>query len=226
MTQQFRDEKHRDKIIDRIRKLIAVANGTCYDGEADTAMRMAKGLMSSYGLHMSEVELKENVHANLGKDTVNRVGRLHTWEKLVGGCCAELCDTRVVIYPVGDLYTLMYVGMKQDVELSVILFEDFCARMKSLAVAKYDTLYDRYRYLEGIAARLVDRANEISDAAKAQTPSYGALVVVKENEIEAFMQEELGSVKKAPIDVKASAAFNQGYKDGEHFDLNTNRRLE
>lgn len=224
---QFKDQAHREKIIDRIRKLLAVANGTNFEGEAATAMRMAKGYLKSYGLDMSDVELQQDVHASMGKGNVNRVGRLHTWEKMLANCCAELCDTRVVVMPVGDLWTLMYIGMKQDVELSVILFEDFSAKLKLIAVSKYASLYDRYRYLEGITCRLVDRANELSAEAKSDTPTYGALVVVKDHEIQDYMDQEIGKTQKAQLrPQQGSEAFTQGYHDGAHFDLNLTKKLE
>lgn len=224
---EFKDDAHRNKIIDRIRKMIALANGTTFDGEADTAMTMAKNLMSSYGLHMSEVELKSEINASIGTGHVSRVGRLHTWEKLLANAAAELCDTRVIVTPVGDLYTLMFVGMKQDVELAVMFYEEFALKIKQMAVTKYAVLYERYRYLEGITARLVDRANEISEQTRNQRPTYGALVVVKDNEIQEFMDREIGKTRNAKLNTRENnESFMRGYIDGGNIDLNVHKKLE
>ena len=42
MAKRFKDDEHRKKILDRIRKILALADGTKFEGEADTAMKMAQ----------------------------------------------------------------------------------------------------------------------------------------------------------------------------------------
>lgn len=77
-----------EKIIDKVRKLLAVANGTAEGGEheRDTAMRMALGLLAKYNLSMASLE--EPKEDRIKDNTL--VVHSAPWMRWVGNAVAEM----------------------------------------------------------------------------------------------------------------------------------------
>jgi len=71
MAKQFKNDKERKKIIDRIQKMLAHAEGTQYEAEAETAMKMAQSYMKQYGLSMTDVELGDMLEEPIEQGTMD-----------------------------------------------------------------------------------------------------------------------------------------------------------
>lgn len=225
---KFRDQKHKEKIIDRIRKLLAVSTGTSFEAEAATALRMAKGWMTSYGLSIEEIE-SQPAEENVDRKTTLRTGRLAPWEKILALAIEVLCDTKLILYQLGDRRTtFIFIGLKDDTEMSVKLYDTFNTGMKLMAAKEYPDSFRRRSFLLGMADCLVKRARIETAEAKAVTPTYGALVVVKENQIQEYMNEYFKSnTRKSAIRTSYSAeAYERGFEEGKKVDLGTRKKLD
>jgi len=225
---EFKDKKHREKIVDRIKKILALASKTSFEGEAKTAMRMAKGLMKSFGLTMSEVEIKESVEDNIVEEMTDISGKLMNWKKVMAMAIEELCDTRLILTQLkSGKFGFKFIGLKDDVKLSIILFNSFKLIMRDLAVKNYSSKIQRTSYLLGLADRLLKRAEKETVLAKEEVSTYNALVVVKEKEINKYVDENLGKIHTSPIKSKINTeAYAKGYVDGDKIDLQNKEKIK
>lgn len=222
---KFKDTKHRDKILSRIKKILALADRTSFEEEANTALRMAKGLMKSYGLNLSEVEMVDEIKGNIIEDTTETSGRIMNWKKITAMAVEKICDTKLIINHVGkNRVNLKFIGYKEDVKLSLTLYSTFTLSMANMANKSYSDRFRKRSYLIGLADRLVDRAIEESKQALDDTPKYGALVVVKENEISEYIKD-LELTSKTMKNKINTEAYNKGYADGDNLDLHNKGRI-
>jgi Protein of unknown function (DUF2786) len=77
----------RQKALDRIIKLLALANGTSFEGEADTTRRMAEELIAKHKIDVSQAQLCDQFvigeYVPWGKQSL--------WEKIIAAAVAALC---------------------------------------------------------------------------------------------------------------------------------------
>lgn len=85
-----------DKVIDKISKLLAMANDTSSPNEALLAAKRARTLMDKYQLSQEDIETQigsQLLEAQIGKQK----GKLFLWERYLAAGCANLNDCRTVI---------------------------------------------------------------------------------------------------------------------------------
>jgi hypothetical protein len=113
-----------DKVIAKIRKLLAVANGSAAGGEheRDTAMRMALGLLAKYNLDMADLSEPQEIR---GKDNTLE---LHAtpWMRWVGDSVAKLffcfCYTSTS-YGKTNRRRYSFIGLRSNVETAKAITE-------------------------------------------------------------------------------------------------------
>ncbi len=115
-----------EKLIDRIRKLLAVAADTPYEAEAQTALGVAQKLMLEHGLSMDQVETT---------DTDRKWTRERVWN---GERRSSADDHALVIcqefFFVRPLVGMMRLGAKR---VSRPQFIDFVGSPEHVAIARY-----------------------------------------------------------------------------------------
>ena len=223
----FKDDKHRKKIIDRIQKILALGNSTSFEEDAQTAFKIAKGLMTSYGLDMSEVDIKEEIENNIIEEQTEGKGKLFNWQKITASAIGNLCDTTLLIIRKNKKTGFKFIGFKQDVKLAINLYNLLIVTMKNSANKNYSSKTDRNSYLLGMADILCDRAVIENLLAKEVKQNYGALIIVKEKEINKFLQENYGNLKTAKLKTKINQeAYNKGKEDGRNIDLGKRKKID
>lgn len=117
----------REKIIERIKKVLALGKGTNFEEEAEAAMLKAQEILLSHNLSMDDVELsedkieKEVIHDKLDQDTTG----VPAWKIFIAHVIAK--NFRVTTVTQSGWYgrrNLVLIGLKQDVQVckSVIMF--------------------------------------------------------------------------------------------------------
>ncbi len=76
------------KVIDKVRKLLALAGNNPSQEEAECAMLKAQEILLSNGLHMSDVETKDEAKEAV-EDAVKVGTRIFTWHDHLGNIVAE-----------------------------------------------------------------------------------------------------------------------------------------
>lgn len=218
---KFKDEQEKKKIIDRIRKILAVANGTTYEGEANTAMSMAQNYMKTYGLSMNEVEIGEALDEQIVHEDVDRKQTPKTWERMLAQAIGIVTDCKAINNYKSKGSVMSFLGYKTDVDFAKLLFIMLRNASRSTAHKLFpeDSKLRNSFYL-GLAYRLIERAQAEKQKDTVESKGYGLIVQEKSNRIEIYAQEKM-NLKKSPI--KSSKinvnAYDRGKQHANSIDL-------
>jgi hypothetical protein len=220
----------REKNIDKIQKLLAMAESP-YEKEAETAMRLAGKLLAKNGLTMEEVRAQKMDESRVTMvkyvTKADRTGWLGNLSYSVSKTfdCNSLrgrgSNTRS--------HVLIFIGVKKDVEMAVHFFSYFKDRVDSLA-SQFERNYgkgfkgqevDAYRV--GVVKTLSRRLREAFEAKVAATNNCTDLVLLKDQMIRKFQNDQFPKVNKSrSLKTHGSHdAYNRGRRDGEGISIHT-----
>ena len=205
-----------EKIIDRIRKLqnMTVENGASED-EAETAMRMAMGLMARHGIEQSMIKGVEAPKAKT-KRFSSAFKKHQLW---CGQAAATLYGCKLLTLG-GGKYGIEFVGRPDNIEAAEMTMfwlinqmDSFYKRALPKGLTQSARSEFRRTFKEACAVRIMQRARQMmddiqkSDAAAQASTGSNALVVMghfqqlaKENEdVLAGMAIKKGRPKKMSV---------------------------
>jgi len=227
-----------DKIIDRIRKLLALADLTKNpnEEEAASAARMAADLLQRHNLDMADLATPANPaigpHASIYEPAYTQ----NRWKAVLCNGVAPTYFCRYYTTPEGlNGATLTFVGKQHnaDVALSIATYLiSTIARMANTAAAaahaadkKTNPAKFRRSYAEGAAARMYHRLEQIRREAEAATPAtpttpgLPALYTQELALVDDFIKD-MGLRPSSNHNQKHDLhAYAQGHKDAEAISL-------
>lgn len=232
-TAEFKDPAHRDRIIDRIKNLLARANGTPYEAEAATALRMAQEFMSNYGLSMTDVELADELTDKIIKEELTEhADRLdpERWEMLLAKAVSVVFDVKVVRNCHYRGSKLQYIGYQKDVTMAKVVFQVLYVACRAAAIKQYppsipqlNAQMNRMRlsFMYGASERLCERAHEEKQTAQAEpTGRYDLVVQEKSTRIDQWVKENMhiSSPRMRGVSLHPDA-YEAGRTHGNSLDL-------
>lgn len=175
-----------EKILDRIRKLLRLSEGTHSAEEAHSALLMAQRLMAEHGLSMQQVRLAKEVREEVVHGEIlttrrrdgftqrlawviaNNFRCIPYWYKEVAGYGRKRCRYE---------YTLRFIGLAEDAEIAATTFHTADAAARNLAarfVRRYGGGHEaRQSYLlgwvEGLYVKFEAQRKENANLALALT---------------------------------------------------------
>lgn len=137
----------RQKTIDTVQKLLALAASSPFAEEADAASRKAGHLLASSGLSMTDVE-RSGASSNVGMQYLQgERGRIPGWEKILMSDVAAAFDCKALaLRSSPGKKTLLFVGTPSDLELASHFFAFFRERVRT---ASAEHLNDRRHMFQG-----------------------------------------------------------------------------
>lgn len=230
---KFKSEAERTKILDRIKKILALANGTSFEGEANTAMKMAQSYMTQYGLSMTDIEIGEALDEEIISEPVDRKNP-NNWEWLLGLAVATVTDTKAYISHLSQGKVLKFIGYKSDVDFAKVLYSVLYVAIKTASYSKFGREKEdrnmRLSFRVGCAVRLDERATEEKQVVvKAQENNRFALVVVeKKNRIDLWTKDNLNlrSTKPRPRTALNAVGFHMGKAHANTMDMMNKQKVE
>lgn len=209
-----------DKIINRIRKVLALTKST-YQEEAHAALLKAQELMAQHGFTMTEIEISQENHEKEVVDMCVSKKKRNAWyEKSLAATVGGNFRCHPYFTPGSGVY---FIGIKEDVNIAikvylyalktmVFLANDY-VKKNSLGMSSKGIKND---YLFGFLRGLKEKF-------EAQVESKGyALILIKDALVDqAVDQKRLRKRKANPVIIAgASDAREAGYQDGRAFDGN------
>ena len=204
----------RDKIIDRVRKLLALAKSS-NEHEAALAAAHAQKLLSEHNLAMSELEVKE---AGAGKEMFD-LGRktLDKWVFQLASVVASAFDCRVVATSGGDgTAKVSFIGCGEDPAVSGYTFQYLVKEMERLVksflalVDAGDRAVHRRSWLLGAVRGVQEQLRK----QKIDTPvTTTALVPVKDALIRTYIEEHFNKAKVRRT--RRSSIYGSSYNAGK-----------
>lgn len=236
----------RERILEKARKLFAMAQQDASPNEAEIAMRQYTKLMESE--QITAEELENSKPSDFDRADGQQFGAMPSWYKFLGSAVADVCDVRVVLYRKnyhneGDGSFISFEGMNGESATAIMMLDYLVETMKrglknhlenpdmdsasdlELGITTKRDMAADYRL--GFVLALCKRGNEIAKARKQaaekvtkENPAGQSLMVVKRDLIEAHF----GKVGKArPIRTKqarSAGSRNAGAAAGNATGLN------
>ena len=222
------DTSRRDKILGKIRKLLAVANnGSATEAEVESYMAAARKLMDEHNIDEAEA-----LSSAAGKKTaydsmcdhaaVTRINCIKHEVLLSLAVCA-ICDVGTYRSAGGRSEEIHFYGLPTDVAVAKEFFTYICTSAKLLAKKVYGKAWglQHFHYCEGFAARIATRAEELKKGS-----AQPGLVLCKSDMIRRYGEDKL-HLRRVPMSASSahSDAYLHGWRDGAAVDLGVDGRL-
>lgn len=208
------EQENLEKMLDKVRKLLALAGNNPSEEEAKAAALKAHQLIAKYNLNLTDTE-KETMEMSqaeykTGVDKSWKYGLARTVSDNFRVCCFWVDNRKVVFY-----------GYKQDVEVAAQVFGFLFKTRERGARAACRVAYKEkgtetgvyYAYTRGFTSGVKSALDAQSTALMVVTPKE-----VKES-YESYKQEvglvPLGRCRNGSEKGFNKSAFNDGYKDGK-----------
>lgn len=228
---------NQDRIIDKIKKLLAVANngasGNGVEHEQEIAMRQALALLAKHNLEMSDVA------DNLDKEDREVIEIAEEfpcpWRRVVAGAVAGLffCKFFWTQVPNKQKYKFSFVGLESNAEAAKSMTEWLLKSIYKESMKRQkeqgQTVAFGTSFRNAAGNRINDRCYQMRQEAE-QAPEYKgtyalALTNLYQQEQEAndnFLDKVMGvqlKVKKIKGDIKSLAGLKQGRDYGDKINL-------
>ena len=225
---------YNDKIIEKIRNLLELAEDGAHDEESQTALLMAQKLMLKYKISQNQLsDVKPN---EIILKSLSFYKRVYWWEKLLVRVIAD--NFRVMFYlqsnrlphQSGIQRKVVLMGYEEDVELAYEMFHLAANAMKYYATYHVNVEADKTKqsqaelrrayyqgFIDGLDSKFVEQREQMK-----QKNEKFALVIQTPDEVkQAFHEQVKGTIRfKQPRSNKSVAAYSEGFAKGNKLILN------
>lgn len=219
-----------DRIIDRIKKMLALANDlAASEGERDNALRMAYATMAKYNIDMASVEAKGKEEARI--DFENQ-SFSWLWAKQINGVIGKLFFCKVYIdgnkvnasqckfHFVGRESNAMTAAVMADWIVKSILKEGRKMYGQNTAPGTRNFAVGALHALSRRVDQIIAEQSKASEKAQPGTALVLASLYKTEEEANALMLPENLRHRKASTKVNDYGAYASGHEFGNSINLN------
>lgn len=210
-----------DKVLDRIRKLLALADGQANEHESKVALDAASRLMMQHGIDRDDLTQKQKaqlINFVVGEFT-------HAYIVLLAAASAKLMGTELITRSKGRNRTeLSFFGRPENTAMSADLFHSLhhqCEVRYKQQLPKGMTQAERGRWRKQYKVAFASGvSNTVADILRNQSSPVGEsrALVVHRDQLRGEIEEALNGMgmrmKKLKSTVKATAAGLAGYRSG------------
>ena len=197
----------KEKIIEKIKKLLKLEKNTNFEGEAENAMAAAMKLAAGIGLSVDEIKFEEEDDQNIQMhDVYKEKQRYEIWERKLA---CGIADALGCILLIGTLppQTMNLIGTKGDSVLFQWLFPYVVKQLRALCRRDYrmarciypsERAFQRSWY-SGASYRVIKRARAIfrNQSTPDERAQYALVVADKRNRCQSFIDNSGMNVKDA-----------------------------
>ena len=212
--------KDTNKIIDKVRKLLAMSKDTGSPHEAAIAARQARSLMDKYQL--TEMDLTKVEANDMGTSSAGGNKTATTFEGTLAVPVANFndCQVKYERNRITGKLDLRFEGMLVDTVCAVELFKYLRDQAFKQAVKYEQGRRDRHAYRVGFASGVAQQVREfLKEREQLKTSSGTSLVVCKQQLVEKHFQAA-SYEKRGSSFSGGRSSFNNGYQDGKNAGLN------
>ena len=227
---------NRDKILEQIQKIMALAESTNHEGEREAALQKAGDLIAAYQVKKGELRDKEEIF----QKSIIFPKNLIKWKK---NLYVELSNNNGVfsvfwhksyIFPAG----IRLIGRQEDIDTVEYYFNFLSTQIEKMTNEWYESLKESYSkfhakpsakqkndYRNGLIYGVGETLRKMNEKAQETQESWG-LVPVDENSIrhaEAeshYMKNRKKPLKKENDGVRHSASMLTGFRDSKKLSFN------
>lgn len=213
----------REKILERIRRLLAMSKDTSSPNEAAIAARRARSMMDKYQIQEIDIE-RHTFNNNDFGESVYKTDNKRKMPQYMNILCiavAKFNDCRVYLDS-GETVGILYKGFIADVSMCHLMMDYLVQEMKDQAFWNSNGRADANMYKLGFARGIHDQVKEMLIERKKITLSDGKqLIVVKSALVDKQYGVQKYSRGKRHKYSGSNDAYNSGYIQGKSTSLNT-----
>jgi hypothetical protein len=221
----------RERIIERVRKLLALSNSS-NEHEAALAAAHAQRLLAEHNLAMSELEMQEE---GAGEAELLVARTVPKWLSSLFATVAGAFDCFPIVTTTPSNSRLRFIGVGEDSAVAACTLEYLIKELRRLASVYQRQLEvrggrlspaDRQRVRLSYLLGAVHGVRQALQAQKTATPTTStALVPVKDALIKQYRDEHFSSLRtrRSRASTVLSEAFHQGRQDGANLRLTPDR---
>jgi len=231
----------RVKLIDKIVKLLALADGTNHDEEAETARRKAAEMMAKHNIELSDMIQKSNVFTETERVQTTREVEpfdvhLVNAIALFNGVCF-LIGGRLVSRGYKKCFT--FVGREADIEATEYMI-DIVKQQRKVAYDKYSKEYiaqygkarwdkdwtDWRRWMNGFTSGVRTKLKELTDMASQKVQEWGLVPIDPSKQALAWYNENVQKTRdsrQSHMKKGSAAGFEAGRNVSIHNGIGVNK---
>lgn len=212
------------EILEKVKKLLALAANNPEANEAKSAMDMAGKLLAQYDLSMEMIEEGQRANRFSSEDVPVYIDRNAFWEGQLSMVVSEVFNCKVFRNAgVTTKYTWCFVGETHNVEICIWYLKYLRLQISKRTEEKYQKMKDRDAYALGIVHSVAVRLREMNRARReAMTENSKALALRAGKELDTYwkqIKQQLGLREHKHNRRLDDDAINQGMADGRKISL-------
>ena len=224
-----------DKILDKIRNLLELAEDGNQDEESQTALLMAQKLMLKHKISQQELDAATSLDAIVTR-SLSVYKTLFWWEKILARTIAD--NFLIMLYVQSTRLPhqsktqrkIVYMGYQSDVDLAYHVFQLAANAMKFHAGQHLKLDHDgltssqkqnqRRAYYQGFMDGLAAKYEQQRQSMVAEEAGYALVIQVPEAVKEAFHAQVQGQIVfKQPVVNEQTLAYERGYHQAKSMSL-------
>lgn len=208
-----------ESIVEKIKKLLALAHGNQNEHEREVAMQFAMDLLSKHNLSMREIE-SHRLTPNIIE--VDSNFRLDAWIRAILRATCKLYYTEIYVSERFDHFRYrqvnvpVFIGSEENIAVTIDVASWLIDSVRKESNRAYKDAAERRSFRLGAADRILDRAYTMVEAEKNKTGSGTSLMVIR-NQLEKANEQHLARLNLRPGRSRSSYVTNEAYADGEAF---------
>lgn len=217
-----------ERVLDRLAKLLAVADDGSNEHESTLAAERAAKLMAEHQISAADIRARGSVKPTVEKGRIDADGddfsRVEAWHKALGAVVADAMGGRMWLYGKGRNQQFMMVGPPDSVSSARYVYQHLERQVNKLSRAAMRAMQQtqnawRRAYALGMVTRINERMREGRRSAMSAA-STTAMVHVDAQRVvvdEAYDALDLRKSKFGKL--RRPDASDFGYHDGDDVDL-------
>jgi hypothetical protein len=225
-----------ESVLQKIRKLLALAQNNKNANERDVAMQFAMDMLAKHNLSMAQIMQAGAIGDDNGAVKVGEYEsdiRLERWTKDI---CSAVCKLYYCDYymtgALSENYALrtvpVFIGTRENISVAIEVANYLIRSVRSESNMAFKDAALRRSFRQGAARRIYERACQMIAAEKSQGTSTGTSLIVVRNGLEKANQSYLKKLKLKYTTPRVSYidgnAYNQGQEFGDSVGLDRTKR--
>lgn len=211
----------KENIIERVRKILELANNNANDNEAQVAMMKAQEMLAKHNMTMKDIT--KDLGTDDVLDTVMDITINASWKTSLAKVIAENFRCAFLISQRGRSRYPMFIGFEEDIEIAQMIFISTITYIDKRATQVYDSYYNAGKPSKGIRGDYIvgfiqGLDKQFQEQRTANKEGWGLVLVTPQAVTDKVSTMKTGTVRSAGTRRQGNMeAFSSGYDDGNSY---------
>ena len=213
------------RIIEKVKKMLTLSEGTNSKEEAETAVSMAQKMLSKYNLSIKDLDAYKEKAECTERGCRIRTKTIPQWVNSLMSLGMFIYDTQgLVSTQRGERVVVYFIGVEPNNTICLNTFITLYKALDEMTLVEHPGLYVADRktsWQKGFISGLYQKLREQKAATMVEERS---LVLVQRDKINEYIQEQYANrlrTRNTPryTTAKDSRAYNEGYRCGKDYNI-------